>query len=103
MPTEGVQSTLAPGPKLLSRIERFGVTQEDIAWSDEQEPIVLRSTKAKGQEVAEAIEYTDTQETDTLRAEMNSINAYLAQADISFKYHNTNNNDRHLRRIFSEV
>ena len=101
VPTEGVQSTLAPGPKLLSRIERFAITQEDIAWSDEQEPIVLRSTKAKGQEVAEAIEYTDTQETDTLRAEMNSINAYLAQADISCKYYNTNSNDRQLRRIFN--
>ena len=55
VPTEGVQSTLAPGPKLLSRIERFAVTQEDIAWSDEQEPIVLRSTKTAGEEVAEAV------------------------------------------------
>ncbi|NBQ25620.1 MAG: hypothetical protein EBU26_15425 [Verrucomicrobia bacterium] len=32
---------------------------------------------------------------------MNSINAYLAQADISCKYHNTNSNGRHLRRIFN--
>jgi len=101
VPTEGVQSTLAPGPKLLSRIERFGVTQDDITWSDEQEPIVLRSTKTPGKEVAEAVEYTDTQQTNTLRAEMNSINAYLAQADISCKYHNTNPNDRYLRRIFN--
>ena len=75
VPTEGVQSTLAPGPKLLSRIERFAVTQEDIAWSNEQEVIVLRSTKTPGKEVAEAVEYTVTQQTDTLRAEMNSINA----------------------------
>jgi hypothetical protein len=101
VPTEGVQSTLSPGPKLLSRIERFAVTQEDIAWSDEQEPIVLRSTKTPGQEVAEAVEYADTQETDILRAEMNSINAYLAKADISCEYHNTNPNDRYLRRIFN--
>jgi hypothetical protein len=27
VPTEGLQSTLSPGPKLLSRIERFAVTQ----------------------------------------------------------------------------
>ena len=101
VPTEGVQSTLAPGPTLLSRIERFGVTQGDIAWSDEQEPIVLRSIKRPGKEVAEAVEYTDTQETDTLKAEMNSINAYLAHADISCEYHNTNPNDRYLRRIFN--
>ena len=101
VPTEGVQSTLAPGPKLLSRIERFRVTQEDIAWSDEQEPIVLRSKKRPSQEVAEAVEYTDTQQTDTLKAEMNSINAYLAQADISCNYHNTNPNYRYLRRIFN--
>ena len=101
VPTEGVQSTLAPGPKLLSRIERFAITQDDIAWSDEQEPIVLRSTKTRGQEVAEAVEYTDTQQTDMLRAETNSINAYLAQADISCNYFNTNPNDRYLRRIFN--
>ena len=101
VPTEGVQSTLAPGPKLLSRIERFAITQDDIAWSNEQEPIVLRSIKRPGKEVAEAVEYTDTQETDTLRTEMNSINAYLAKADISCEYHNTNPNDRYLRRIFN--
>ena len=101
VPTEGVQSTLSPGPKLLSRIERFGVTQDDIAFSDEQEPIVLRPTKTTGKEVAEAVEYADTQQTDVLRAEMNSINAYLAHADISCEYHNTNPNDRYLRRIFN--
>ena len=101
VPTEGVQSTLAPGPKLLSRVERFAITQDDITWSDEQEPIVLRSTKTAGKELAEAVEYTDTQQTNTLRAEMNSINAYLAQADISCNYFNTNPNDRYLRRIFN--
>ncbi|NDB66345.1 MAG: hypothetical protein EB168_11875, partial [Euryarchaeota archaeon] len=101
VPTEGVQSTLAPGPKLLSRIERFGVTEDDIAWSDEQEPIVLRSTKTPGQEVAEAVEYADTQQTDTLRAEMNSINAYLAEADITCDYGTVNPQDRYLRRIFN--
>ena len=56
-PIEGVQSTLAPGPKLLSRLDRFAITQDDIAWSDEHEPIVLRSVKMPGQEVAEAVEY----------------------------------------------
>ena len=101
VPTEGVQSTLAPGPKLLSRIERFGITQDDITWSDEQEPIVLRSIKTPGKEVAEAVAYIDTHQTNTLRAEMNSINAYLAQADISCNYFNTNPNDRYLRRIFN--
>ena len=101
VPMEGVQSTLALGPKLLSRIERFGITQEDIAWSDEQETILLRSTKRPCKEVAKAVEYIYTQGANTLRAEMNSINAYLAQADISCKYFNTNHNDRYLRRIFN--
>jgi hypothetical protein len=101
VPTEGVQSTLAPGPKLLSRLDRFAITQHDIACSDEDEPIVLRSVKMPGQEVAKAVEYTDIPKTDKLRAEMNSINAYLAQADVSCKRHNTNPNDRYLRRIFN--
>ena len=41
VPTVGRQTTLLPGPKLRSRIEKFGVSASDVAPSDDQEPIVL--------------------------------------------------------------
>lgn len=101
VPTEGLQSTLVPGPKLLSRIERFGITQADMTWSQEQEPIVLRKTKRPGQMQPEAKEYNDTEQTHHLRAQMQDINAYLAQADITCDHPTVNPQDRYLRRIFN--
>jgi hypothetical protein len=101
VPAEGVQSTLALGPKLLSRIERFGVTQADITWSREQEAIVLRKVKKPGQTQPEAKEYKDTEHTHHLSEQMQDINAYLAAADITCDHTTVNPQDRYLRRIFN--
>ena len=101
VPTEGVQSTLAPGPKLLSRIDRFAISQEDVTWSADQEPIVLRKPKKPGQTQPVAQEYKDTEQTHHLRAQMQDINAYLAQADITSDHPIVNLQDRYLRRIFN--
>ena len=100
-PTGGVQSTLAPGPKLLSRIDRFAITQEDVACSEDQETIVLRRAKRPGQLHPEVREYTDTNETQHLRAQMQNINAYLAAAYITCDHPTANACDRYLRRIFN--
>ena len=101
VPMDGVQTTLAPGSKLLSRIERFGITKADVTWSDDQEAIVLRKAKKPGQDHAEAQEYTDTVETHHLRAEIQAINAYLAQADITCDHPSINSQERYVRRIFN--
>jgi hypothetical protein len=100
-PTGGTQTTLAPGPKLMSRIERFEITFNDIAPSPDQEPIVLRAAKKPGHKTADLVEYTDTPETHRLRDEMQTINAWLAQADIECTLTRVNANDRYLRRIFN--
>ena len=100
-PIGGVQTTLTPATKLLSRIERFGITQSDITWSDEQETIVLRKAKKPGQTQPEVQEYKDTDETHHLRAQMQAINAYLAEADITCDHPTVNPQDRYIRRIFN--
>ena len=41
----GIQTTLWAGPKLLSRIERFGIVLSDIGHDPEEEVIVLRKPK----------------------------------------------------------
>jgi hypothetical protein len=101
VPTGGTQTTLVPGPKLISRIERFGITFRDIAPSHDQEPIVVRAAKKPRQQTAHLVEFTDTPETNQLREEMQAINAWLAQADIECDLPRVNENNRYLRRIFN--
>lgn len=101
VPSGGTQTTIAPGPKLNSRIERFGITFSDIAPSSDQEPIVLRAEKKPRQQTADLVEYSDTPETRRLRREMQAINDWLAQAGIECDLPNVNVNNRYLRRIFN--
>ena len=101
VPAEGLQTLLYPGSKLLTRIQRFEITQDDVTWSEDQETIVLRKAKKPGQMQPEAKEYNDAEHTYCLRAQMQDINAYLAQADITCDHPIVNPQDRHLRRIFN--
>jgi hypothetical protein len=101
VPTGGTQTTLSPGAKLSSRIERFGITLSDIEPSPDQEPVVLRAAKISRQKTADLLEYTDTPETDRLRSEMQAINDWLAQADIECDLPKVHVTNRYLRRIFN--
>lgn len=100
-PAEGVQSTLEPGPWLVSRIKSFEITPDDIGESSKQEPLVLRAQKRVGEDVPKELEYSDTDATHKLRQEIQDINAWLAAADISCDYPDINPNFRYLRRIFN--
>lgn len=62
---------------------------------------MLRKAKKPGQMQPEAKEYNDTEQTHRLRAQMQDINAYLAQADITCDHPIVNPQDRYLRRIFN--
>jgi hypothetical protein len=101
VPAGGTQTTLAPGAKLVSRIEKYGITVSDNAPSLDQEPIVLRASKKPRQQSADLVEYRDTPETHRLRKEMQDINAWLAQADIKCDLSKVLVNYRYLRRIFN--
>ncbi|MDC1229010.1 hypothetical protein N8Z63_04800 [Octadecabacter sp.] len=77
----GQQSILKAGPKLLSRMERFSITRDDLGPAPEEELLVLRSPKRHSNTIAEYQEYEDDGATLTLRQQMTNINAWLSTAD----------------------
>nr|WP_319948464.1 hypothetical protein [uncultured Shimia sp.] len=99
----GTQTCLAAGRKLLSRIETFGLSFTDIGRSEGEETIVLRGPKPRDDRPGELIEYNDTEETTALRQQMQTINAWLDQAEIECSDPAINLHDRHLKRIFNNA
>ncbi len=95
------QSILKAGPKLLSRIERFGITRADIGPAPEEEVLVLRAPKRHSNTIAEYQEYEDDEATLTLRQQMTDINAWLSTADITCNLPQVDPAHRRLRRIFN--
>ena len=97
----GVQTTISAGPKLLSRIESFNISYDDVGPSPEEEVIILRQRKRHPTATAEPQEYEDTDETIRMRAELRSINEGLERANISIDLQTQNTKNRRLRRIFN--
>ena len=97
----GQQTIVQPGPKLLSRIERFSIRRGDIGPAPEEEVIILRAPKNHSNSMAEYEEYEDDQTTLALRDQMIAINAWLEGADISCSHPDVNPTHRRLRRIFN--
>lgn len=102
-PSGGYETLVWPGPKLLSRIERFGIGRADIGSAPDEEVIVLRDRKLPGQQQGSALEYEDTAETNRLRAEMGDINAWLATSELACDAAGVKLYDRRLRRIFNNA
>ena len=99
----GQQTIVKPGPKLLSRIERFGITRDDIGPAPEEEVIILRAPKHHPNSVAEFEEYEDDEATLAIRDQMIAINAWLEGADICCSHPDVNPAHRRLRRIFNNA
>ena len=97
----GQQTILKAGPKLLSRIERFGITRADIGPANEEEVLVLRSPKRHSNSVAEYQEYEEDKATLALRQQMTDINSWLSTADITCSLPQVDPAQRRLRRIFN--
>jgi hypothetical protein len=97
----GQQTMLRAGPKLLSRIERFGITRDDITHASEEEVLVLRAPKRHSNSIAEYQEYEDDEATLTLRQQMTDLNAWLSTADITCSLPQVDPARRRLRRIFN--
>ena len=64
----GQQTILKAGPKLLSRIERFDITRDDMGQAPEEEVLVLRAPKRHSNSIAEYQEYEDDEATLALRS-----------------------------------
>jgi hypothetical protein len=97
----GRQTLVKPGPKLLSRIERFGITRDDIGPAPEEEVIILRAPKHHSNSLAQYQEYEDNETTLALRQQMTGINAWLDTADITCSHPQVDPKHRRLRRIFN--
>ena len=99
----GQQSILKAGAKLLSRIERFGITRDDLGPASEEEVLVLRAPKRHANSVAEYQEYEEDEATLALRQPMTDINAWLDTADITCNLPQVDPAHRRLRRIFNNA
>ena len=99
----GQQSILKAGPKLLSRIERFGITRDDLWHAAEEELLILRAPKRHANSSAEYQEYEDDEATLALRQQMTDINAWLDTADITCSLPQADPAQRRLRRIFNNA
>jgi hypothetical protein len=97
----GRQTILKAGPKLLSRIERFGITRADVGHAPEEEVLVLRAPKRHSNSIAAYQEYEDDEGTLALRHQMTDINAWLDTADITCNLPQVEPSQRRLRRIFN--
>ena len=97
----GQQSKLKAGPKLLSRIERFSITRDDLGHAPEEEVLVLRAPKRHSNSIAKYQEYEDDETTLALRHQMTGINAWLSTADITCSNPQVDPTYRRLRRIFN--
>ena len=97
----GQQSILKAGTKLLSRIERFGITRDDLGPASEEEVLVLRAPKLHSNTIAEYQEYEEDEATLALRQQMTDLNAWLSTADITCSLPQVDPAQRRLRRIFN--
>ena len=97
----GQQTILKAGPKLLSRIERFDITRDDMGQAPEEEVLILRAPKRHSNSNAEYQEYEDDKTTLTLRQQMTDINDWLSTADITCNLPQVDPAHRRLRRIFN--
>jgi len=79
------RTTIKADTRLVSRIEEHGLTFADLTLSDAEEVIILKKPKAHFlADRADLQEYDDTDTTRRYRDEVRAINAWLANADISF-------------------
>ena len=102
------RTTMKPGKRLLTRIDTHALSLEDLGLSDEQEVILLKSSKEDFWDEGELIDYEDTPTTTEFRGQVIAINGWLEQANLDFdelyagegKVVDTTN--RRLRRIFTQ-
>jgi hypothetical protein len=78
------RTTVQAGPKLVELIKKHNITLNDLDEGEGQEIIILRRPKHGHWDEGERIDYKDTETTRRYRAELHSINAWLAKADITF-------------------
>lgn len=98
------RTVIKAGSRLLTRLHDYGITLDDLTQSTGQELIILKQAKADYWDEGGLVEYDDTDMTRQYRDEVQTINAWLGQADIQFDPMDglvVDDTDRLLRRYFS--
>jgi hypothetical protein len=99
------RTTVRAGLKLVQLIKEHNVTLEDLDEGEGQEIIILNRPKRGHWDEGERIDYKDTETTRRFREELQSINAWLTKADITFDAkaydHPVDVHARQLRRQFT--
>ena len=107
-PQRGVASSMAPTERLSAMVREAGITREDFGRQNSEEVILLSRKRKMGEwrdsrTERDWVNYTDTAETNAMRADMRRINAWLEDAAISFEDDGgepVDVHDRTLRRMF---
>jgi hypothetical protein len=100
------RTTIRAGERLVSRIEDYGLRLEDLGKENDGEVIILRRAKVGFWDEGDLIEYEDTEQTRRYRSEVQTINRWLAEAEIDFDSDAASRavdvSDRRLRRHFTQ-
>jgi hypothetical protein len=101
--TPGRQTTVAAGPRLMSRLD--GITLDDIDRHPGEEVVLLKSIKDDKTGVADLIDYDDNELADGYREEIQKLNTFLKDAAIQYVGDTplVDERDRHLKRRFTRA
>lgn len=86
----GLQSAYIAGPKLITQIEDTKIQPESLALKDDEEIVILKDAKLKGDLATAAekrglwIDYEECDQSRSFRVEVHTINEYLINADIDY-------------------
>jgi len=103
----GKQSTFKASDQLIGRIESLGLRLPDIGHSDDKdcEVIILKPAHKSSKCRSKPMEYGDTYTTIKYREQLQRINSWIADADISISDPVTKSmidtQQRRLRRVFN--
>ncbi|MFM0347665.1 hypothetical protein [Paraburkholderia sp. RL17-347-BIC-D] len=86
---------------LLARAAELNLTYADFGRDDDEEVVILKAEKQRGQSAR--IPYADDERTNALRAEVQTINAWLVGADIELAedFPSVDASDRKMTRSFN--
>lgn len=107
-PSRCMLSTIRAGERLRHLIQKYNLTCADFKLDNSQECIVLKDSKEDYNDSGSWLQYKDTEQTKKYRADMEFINAALAEADIQYLASNPDEQivditDRRLRRYFNNA
>ncbi|WP_321784705.1 hypothetical protein [Paraburkholderia sp. J94] len=96
-----VQTTLRASGRLLGLAAELNLTHADFGRDDAEEVIILKAEKQRGKSAR--FPYADDEQTAALRAEVKTINAWLAQAEIELAddFPGKSTDDRKMTRSFN--